>query len=164
MEYSFESKFVYGFEVNDIYVKLRGFDDNVAIGSQTVSGYPVYYCVALVSHTLNDIEDEIDNLDESIQQRIIEFDRVAKRYGFRGTWQHICTGDFPVIMAEDSKERVLQRLSLLDCGPNSYSDTTIECLNVILTEEHFGFLVEDAIQTKTINDVMEIVEAFYWAR
>lgn len=163
---------VYGFEVKDTYVKLRGYKD-VYIGARSKYSHPVYYCLHIDKDIkIVEIESIINELSKTQKDRIAEFDLFAKKYGYNPSWQMINLGDFEVDMASDSKETVIERLcelknEFLEKGEQLYDECgcftrdAIDGIEIILLEECMGFMVEEAIKTADIDSIIKIVNDYY---
>ena len=174
--------FVYGFEVKEEYVKLRGGGKNVYIGSKSKYGFPIYFCIDL--HNLckkelniNEIQNTISNLDQTSLDKMAEFDLFAAKYGYTPSWQVCCVGDFEIKLASDSGESVIQRLyeyrnyiakqlkeqnlSNEDDFIKTNYDDFFESIEIILLEENMGFIIKDAIETKNIDDIISMVKDYY---
>ena len=173
----FHASIVYGFEVQDTYVKLRG-DTNVCIGAKYKYGFPVYYCTDLgwfCKNNINvcEIQSIIGSLNKYELDKIEQFDIFAKRYGYKPSWQVICVGELEVKIASDSFEEVIHRFNELkhevsesgediyDSESGGYNEDVTEGISIILLEENMGFMVQDALKTKDIESIIALINDFY---
>lgn len=163
---------VYGFVIDDEYVRLRGGGSDVYIGATGRPGRPIYFCLDIKSTELEKINEEIANLTEEQLKRIASFDEFAKKYGYKACWQVACVGDIEVNVRYDTNDEVLNRLNELECDAleseikvydedGEYSMDMKDSIEIILLEEGMGFMVKDAFKTKKLTDVYAMVEEFY---
>ena len=160
----FWSTIVYGFEYENDYVRLPG-SKKYYIASTGTCGIPIYYCISLKSTILEDIQKEINNLNEYQKEKMLEFDKFAEKYGMKPSWRLACQGDLYVnIMEAPNKEYLLNRFRQLE---NVYDDNkefteeTKDDIEDIFHDAHMGFMVKEALQLKTIEEIYELIENYY---
>ena len=172
----FKPTLVYGFQVRDTYVKLRGFKD-LWIACKTKHSYPIYFCTDLSDFSekeimVVEIEKLISSLNEKEKRKMAEFDLFAEKYGYKASWQLCCVGDLEVNMASDTKEEVIERLyklknEFLETGEQmhnddgSYTEDAEEGISIVLLEEYMGFMVDEALKKPNIDSIIEMVKNYY---
>ena len=166
---------VYGFQVNDTYVKLLGGGDMVNIGSDRIHGYPIYYCSDLQHYykqlnrkiSIAELPQLIENLDENERKIMAEFDIFAAKYGYTPSWQLCCVGDFEVQMADRTHTDVIERLNrwkheiVYDEEEKEYTEDAKETIELILIEEYMRFMIPRALETKCADEIIDMVNEFY---
>jgi len=160
----FWTTIVYGFEYENNDVKLPG-SKKYYISSTGTCGTPIYYCISLKSITLEDIQKEINNLSESQKEKMLEFDKFAEKYGMKPSWRLACQGDLYVnIMDTPDKEDLLDRfreLKNLYNDDKKFTKKTKNNIKEIFNDEYMGFMVDEALKLKTIEEIYELIENYY---
>ena len=160
----FWSTIVYGFEYKNGCARLP-IGEKYYTASIGTGGTPIYYCISLNSVTLEDIQKEINNLSEKAMATITEFDKFAEKYGMKPSWRLACKGDVYVnIMMAPDKEDLLERfreLEKLYDDDGGFTEDTKEDIEDIFCDECMGFMVDEALQLKNIEEIYELIENYY---
>ena len=160
----FWSTIVYGFEYRNGCARLP-IGEKYYTASIGTGGTPIYYCISLNSVTLEDIQKEINNLNEYQKLEIEEFDKFAEKYDMKPAWRLACKGDLYIhIMDTPDKEDLLDRFRQLENlydDDGEFTEDTKDEIEYIFHEAHMGFMVKEALQLKTIEEIYELIEYYY---